>query len=142
MKNESMIDAAFKILTESDGPIAFKDLWGKIKDQLEIGPDEEEARIGHFYTDISLDGRFVQGKDYTWNLRSRTTHDNARIDMTGVYTELNETDLDETDKAENEEYDASMQGVVIGDDEPLPEEGEDAPHKAETAEDLGLKGIA
>ena len=31
MKNESMIDAAYSILTANDGAMAFKDLWEKLK---------------------------------------------------------------------------------------------------------------
>ncbi len=141
MKNESMIDTAYSTLTASEGPISFKELWGKIKETLEIGPDEEASRIGHFYTDISLDGRFVEGKDNTWNLRSRTPYDNVHIDMSDVYTDLSESDMDDADKAEDAAYDASVQGTVLS-EEPEPEEGEEAPHKTETAEDLGLKDIA
>ena len=141
MKNESMIDTAYSILAASEGPISFKELWEKIKAALEIGPDEEASRIGHFYTDISLDGRFVEGKDNTWNLRSRTPYDNVHIDMSDVYTDLSESDMDDADKAEDAAYDASVQGAVLS-EEPEPEEGEEASHKPETAEDLGLKDIA
>ncbi len=141
MKNESMIDTAYSILAASEGPVSFKELWEKIKAALEIGPDEEASRIGHFYTDISLDGRFVEGKDNTWNLRSRTPYDNVHIDMSDVYTDLSESDMDDADKAEDAAYDASVQGAVLS-EEPEPEEGEEAPRKPETAEDLGLKDIA
>lgn len=141
MKNESMIDAAYSILSASEGAMAFKDLWAKLKESLEIGPDEEAARIGHFYTDISLDGRFVEGKDNTWNLRSRISYDNVHIDMSDVYTDLAESDGDDADKQDNADYDASVQGAILTDDAE-PEEDEENSHKPETAEDLGLKDIA
>ncbi len=137
-----MIDLAYKILSESSEPIAFKDLWDKIKTELEIGPDEEEARIGHFYTDISLDGRFVQDGDYTWNLRSRTLFDKTRID-TSVFYENDETeaDRDETDVKEEAEYNASVTGEALSTDEGESEDGEEGSHKTETAADLGVKII-
>ena len=141
MKNESMIDAAYSILTANDGAMAFKDLWEKLKVELEIGPDEEASRIGRFYTDLSLDGRFVEGKDNTWNLRSRICYDNVHIDMSDVYTDLAESDGDDADKQDNADYDASVQGVILT-DEAEPEEDEENAHKPETAEDLGIKNIA
>lgn len=142
MKNESMIETAYKLIEANDGPIAFKDLWEKIKTELEIGPDEEAARIGHFYTDISLDGRFVQAGDYSWNLRSRTSYEKSRVDMAGVYSEINETEKDEADVADDAAYDASVQGYVAGDGEPLSDDEEEGTRKGETAEDLGIKGLA
>ena len=142
MKKESMIDLAYKLLSESDKPIAFNDLWAQIKTELEIGPDEEASRIGHFYTDLSLDGRFIQDGDYTWNLRSRTKFDQTRID-TSVFYENEESEAagkDAIDLAEDAEYDASMEGRSIDSDDENTDDG-DEPSKKETAADLGVKII-
>ena len=142
MKKESMIEVAYKLLSESNEPIAFKDLWDKIKTELEIGPDEETSRIGHFYTDLSLDGRFIQDGDYTWNLRSRTKFDQTRID-TSVFYENEESEAagkDAIDLAEDAEYDASMEGRSIDSDDENTDDG-DEPSKKETAADLGVKII-
>ena len=142
MKKESMIDLAYKILSESNEPVAFGDLWGKIKTELEIGPDEEQARIGHFYTDLSLDGRFVQDGDYTWNLRSRTLFDKTRIDTSVFYeNDEQEADRDETDVKEEAEYNASVAGESISSDDQDSDEGDESSHKTETAADLGVKII-
>lgn len=142
MKKQSMIDAAYAILEASEGSLTFKELWTKVKAELEMGPDEEANRIGHFYTDISLDGRFVEGKDNTWNIRSRTKYEDVHIDMSDVYSSMSsETDQDATDVAENAAYDASIQGRVL-DNESEPEEGEEETAKTQTVEDFGIKGIA
>ncbi len=142
MKKESMIELAYKLLSESKEPIAFKDLWEKIKTELEIGPDEEASRIGHFYTDLSLDGRFVQDGDYTWNLRSRTLFKNTTID-TSVFYENEESEAagkDAIDAQEDAEYDASMEGRSLDSDGESSDE-DDEPSKKETAADLGVKII-
>ena len=142
MKNESMIDLAYKLLSESAEPVAFKDLWNKIKTELEIGPDEEAARIGHFYTDLSLDGRFVQDGDYTWNLRSRTLFDKTRIDTSVFYeNDEQEADRDETDVKEEAEYNASVAGESLTSDDQDAEDSDDSSRKTETAADLGVKII-
>ena len=141
MKKESMIELAYKILSESNEPVAFKDLWDKIKTELEIGPDEEASRIGHFYTDLSLDGRFIQDGDYTWNLRSRTKFDQTRIDTSVFYeNEESEANRDAIDLAEDAEYDASMEGRSIDSDSESSDEEEES-SKKETAADLGVKII-
>ena len=142
MKKESMIDLAYKILSESNEPVAFGDLWGKIKTELEIGPDEEQTRIGHFYTDLSLDGRFVQDGDYTWNLRSGTLFDKTRIDTSVFYeNDEQEADRDETDVKEEAEYNASVAGESISSDDQDSDEGDESSHKTETVADLGVKII-
>ncbi len=135
-----MIELAYKLLSESKQPIAFKDLWDKIKVELEIGPDEEASRIGHFYTDLSLDGRFIQDGDYTWNLRSRTLFDQTHID-TSVFYENEETEAagkDAIDAQEDAEYDASVEGRSIDSDGESSDD-EEEPTKKETAADLGVK---
>ncbi len=138
-----MIETAYSILEVSEGSMPFQQLWDKVKAELEIGPDEEQRRIGHFYTDISLDGRFVEGKDNSWNLRSRTKYEDVHIDMSDVYSAIGaETDQDQSDQQENAEYDASVQGRILEEEtESDGDEEEDAP-KTQTAEDLGIKGIA
>ncbi len=140
MKKESMIELAYKILSESKEPVAFKDLWDKIKTDLEIGPDEEASRIGHFYTDLSLDGRFIQDGDYTWNLRSRTKLDQTHIDTSVFYDneEAETAGKDEVDAGEDAAYDAAMQGRSI-DTEGGDSEDDEEPRKQETAADFGLK---
>lgn len=143
MKKQSMIETAYAVLEASEASLPFQQLWDKVKAELEIGPDEERSRIGHFYTDISLDGRFVEGKDNSWNLRSRTKYSDVHIDMSDVYSTISaETDEDQTDQKENAEYDASVQGRILDDDTEPDGEEEDGAPKTQTAEDLGIKGIA
>ena len=135
-----MIELAYKLLSESKEPIAFKDLWEKIKTELEIGPDEEASRIGHFYTDLSLDGRFIQDGDYTWNLRSRTKFDQTRID-TSVFYENEEAEAagrDEVDAGEDAAYDAAMEGRSIDTDAESSDE-DDESKKSETTADYNIK---
>ncbi len=81
---------------------------------------EEDGRkvISQFYTNLTLDGRFVDLKDNEWGLRERETYDKVHIDMNAVYSELDEeakmnVDDEELTKDEKEE----LLGVGEGDDE-------------------------
>ncbi len=111
-----MIDVAYQILEQEGKEMKFTDLWEKVKSALEITPEEEGARIGHFYTDLSLTGSvFVLLSDNIWDLRSRHVFAEVkkRRDISSAYTEVDSSDLDSEDAKENAEYDQSMQGGLF-----------------------------
>ncbi len=107
-KNESMKDVAYSLLKEKNEPIAFVDLFKEVASKLELTPEESQQKIALFYTDITLDGRFVNLKDNTWDLRERQTYDKVHIDMNDVYSDIDEEtaanadveELDDEEKAE------------------------------------------
>jgi len=107
-KNESMKDVAYSILKDKKEPITFADLFKDVTNKLELTPDEAKQKIAYFYTDITLDGRFVDLKDNTWDLRERQTYDKVHIDMNDVYSDIDEetaanADVEELDDAEKAE---------------------------------------
>ena len=138
MKEGSMLDVALKVLIEAQKPVSFTDLWEKVKEELEITPEEEPSRIGHFYTDLSLNGRFVVLTGNIWDLRERHTYDKVHIDVNDVYTEVEESDEDKEDKEENAAYNAAMEGKAISDDGDESEDEDDS-KKEDGAEILGMK---
>ncbi len=146
--NESMIAAAVAILTENGEAMKFSDLWAKVIARLEIPEEEATSRIGHFYTDLSFCGAVVVLSDNTWDLRSRHNYDAVHIDVSAVYTEVEDnTDLDQTDLQENAEYDQSVQGIVTSTgvlDEESEEddstEGSQSRERDAATEALGVKG--
>src|SRR5574344_1781623 len=107
-KNESMKDVAYSVLKDKKEPISFVDLFKEVASKLELTPDEAKQKIAYFYTDITLDGRFVDLKDNTWDLRERQTYDKVHIDMNDVYSDIDEEtaanaeveELDDEEKAE------------------------------------------
>lgn len=108
-KNESMKDVAYSILKDKKEPITFADLFKDVTSKLELTPDEAKQKIAYFYTDITLDGRFVDLKDNTWDLRERQTYDKVHIDMNDVYSDIDEetaanADVEELDDAEKAEF--------------------------------------
>lgn len=141
MKNESMIETAGKILEKEGHGLPFSELWKKITTELEISEEEAPNRIGHFYTDLSLDGNFVALTDNVWDLRKRHTYDKVHIDVNDVYSDVNESDMDEVDLAEEKDYNQSVEGI-IGSDSSDSENGDDEeggkPNDNEAAELVGM----
>lgn len=116
----SMIATAIAILEEHGSELPFPELWEKVKEALEITPEEEHDRIGYFYADLSLSGDLVVLENNAWDLSKR--HDfKAKTDTTDIYTDINEDSGDEEEKLEEKEYDDRTQGKVATEEE---EEGE------------------
>ena len=106
-KNESMIDVAFSVLTQADKILKFNELYDLVCEKIELTDEEKLDRISEFYTNLSLDGRFVTLGDTDWDLRSHQTYDKVHIDMNDVYSDMDEetkgnTDLEEYDQDEIE----------------------------------------
>lgn len=72
-----------------------------------------EDNIAQFYTDLSLDGRFLNMSQNTWDLRSRHTYSESVMDTDSIAideddedeedSELIEDELDEVEKEMDEE---------------------------------------
>ena len=131
MNKGSMIDYAIAILTTQKA-MTFAELWAKVKEELEITPEEEADRIGHFYTDLSLSGQTILLPGNVWDLRQRHTFDELTLnkDVYDVYSAIEEKDQDEADAQDEKEYNESVQGkAVLSDDEEPMDEGEEDSEK-------------
>ena len=105
MKEGNMIDVAREILEKEGCELKFADLWAKVKETLDISPEEEADRIGHFYTDLFLCGSiFVMLDDNKWDLRSRHKFAEVKREIPIAYTELEANEEDPEDAKENAEY--------------------------------------
>ncbi len=106
-KNESMVDVAFSILSQKNTVTSFTDLFNDVATKLELTPEQRADAISNFYTNLSLDGRFVNLGDNQWDLRTNQTYDKVHIDMNDVYSDIEEEtkgnrDLEEFDNDEIE----------------------------------------
>ncbi len=133
-----MIDHAIAILTEQKA-MTFADLWAKVKEELEITPEEEADRIGHFYTDLSLSGQTILLPGNVWDLRQRHTFDELTLnkDVSDVYSAIEEKDQDEADAQDEKEYNESVQGkAVLSDDEEPMDDGEEDSEKGNADQEV------
>ncbi|MGN1296044.1 MAG: DNA-directed RNA polymerase subunit delta [Bacilli bacterium] len=99
--NKSNLDVAYEIVKNVDS-ISFKDLWNQVAEAQNFSEEEKATKVGKFYTNLILDGRFVNLGDNVWDLRERNTFDKVHIDMSECYSE-EEEDLDPEDLAEEKE---------------------------------------
>ncbi|HOC80692.1 MAG TPA: DNA-directed RNA polymerase subunit delta [Bacilli bacterium] len=93
MSEKSMLDLAYEVICETKQlPISFHELWEAVCIKAALTKEEMRNQISRFYTNISLDGRFVALTDNFWDLREHHTFDKVHIDMNDVYSDVEETE--------------------------------------------------
>lgn len=111
MVKQSNVDIAFDIVSASNSPITFADLWAKLCEVNNYTEAEATRKIGSFYTSLLLDGRFVNLGDNTWDLRSRYKFDKVTLDVNECYSDEDEVEVDpeelENEKESDEDEESS-----------------------------------
>ena len=81
---KSMIDIADQIMGDHPGSIPFIDLWTEVSKDMGFNQVQFEDNIAQFYTDLSLDGRFLSLPGNTWDLRSRHKYSESVMDTDSI----------------------------------------------------------
>ena len=107
-ERESKTDIAYRLMSKRKKERGFYDLWEDVKAELvklygEESIENIDEDISFFYTNLTLDGRFVNVGDNKWNLRERVTFDKVHIDMNDIYVE-DEEDISEENEDSKDEY--------------------------------------
>ena len=107
-ERESKTDIAYRLMSKRKKERSFYDVWEDVKAELvklygEESIENIDEDISFFYTNLTLDGRFVNVGDNKWNLRERVTFDKVHIDMNDIYVE-DEEDISEDNEDSKDEY--------------------------------------
>ena len=97
-----MADIAYDILKRKKRAVQFLKMWD------EVSKTSGNGQVGQFYSDLTMDSRFVCLKDNKWDLVERRKYDESHIDISKI--ELEDDEPEENDE-ENEiitenEYDS------------------------------------
>lgn len=123
--SKSMLDIAYDYVVEQKNQVSFSDIWKHIVKTLELSESDAETKVARFYTNLMLDGRFVDLGDNVWDLRSKHTFDKVHIDMNDVYSEVEEED-EEDEEEEDEEVFAVKEPVVVDEVKPEDQDAEES----------------
>ena len=112
MFKRSMVEVGYELLLKKQSPQKFSKLWSETSEILGLDASEIENYISDFYTNLTLDERFVLLEDNTWDLRERQSFDKVHIDMNDIYSEIDEEEkeLKEDEEVEDEEYNEYSEG--------------------------------
>lgn len=105
MQEKSLLDYGYDVLTGKNEPVRFIDLFNEVisASGLELTDDEKKRRMSKFYTQLSLDGRFITLTDNYWDLRSRHVFEQVHLDMIDAYSDEDEEIDEEEEKLLKEE---------------------------------------
>ncbi|MBP5694593.1 MAG: DNA-directed RNA polymerase subunit delta [Bacilli bacterium] len=116
-KNESMVDVAYGVLVDAGTTVKFKDLYNSVCEKLELSEEEKDEKISLFYTNLSLDGRFVTLGENEWDLRSRQKYEKVHIDMNDVYSDIDNETTGNMDLEEYSDEERESEGIEVDDED-------------------------
>lgn len=94
----SLTDAAYDYLKTMNTAVAFAELYAAAAEKAGLNEDMKKRKKNSFYSQLSLDSRFTQGKNNTWDLKENHSFEETHI-------KVEEIDTDDDDEDENEEMD-------------------------------------
>lgn len=100
MSEKSMLDVTFELLNARQQAVSFNEIWAAVQKQVS---DAKPERVSRFYTNLSLDGRFVALGGKMWDLRTRYTYKQLHEEVRGVFKDVEEVEEVEEEKPEGEE---------------------------------------
>ena len=125
-ENKSLVDLAYDVRTDiyaKEGkdfkPVAFADLLKKVGSLRGITDENELIECAsHFYTELTLDGRFVIRENNTWSLREHEKYADSHIDRNDAYSydEYGEEE-EEVGKKDEKDYDGEGSSDSEDDDD-------------------------
>ncbi len=127
---KSNIEIAYEFVKERNTKVPFKEIWDKIKEVTNMDAETEARELGRFYTNLSLDGRFVTVGENEWDLRSHKKFEEVHIDMNDVYK-----DVEEIDEADLDQEELDYEKQISGDDVDSLENDEESDEDKESEEE-------
>ena len=106
----SMCNVAYEVLKEVNEKVAFNALWEAVCQRLGIEGEAKNNLISNFYTQLTLDGRFMFLDENYWDLRVNHTYDEFSEDSYDSYS-------DEEDENDEDLIDEDDEGLHYEDDE-------------------------
>lgn len=89
---KSMIEIAFQVVNEHEGSIPFIELYQEVSKEMGFNPTQFEDNIAQFYTDLSIDGRFLNLAGNHWDLKKRHTYSESVMDTDKIALDDEETE--------------------------------------------------
>ena len=127
--SKSLIEHAYDFVSSHKESVNFKEIWEYVKKEAGLSEEESNKKVGQFFTNMMLDGRFITLGENEWDLRERHSFDKVHIDMRDVYSDVQTSDND-SEEEEEEEYNK------VFEEESSIDAGEESEEKEESSEEI------
>jgi len=104
---KAMIDVAYELMSTKKKPVVFLKIWEEVSQMMGFTKQQEEDNIAQFYSDLSLDDRFVNVGENKWDLRERHTYHEVVVDTEELIIDEDaddDEDYEGTAKAADDEF--------------------------------------
>ena len=91
------IDVAYDHLKSQKHSVSFRDLWQVVREELGFDEKQSQKKISQFYTDLTLDGRFIALDNNEWDLKSNHKFDEVFIDTAELVDDDSDDELELVD---------------------------------------------
>lgn len=109
MSQNSMLDIAYDLMSKKKKPVDFYKLYEEVSEIKGFTSEEAAEHQSLFYTNITLDGRFITVGENQWDLRSRHKFESVHIDMNDIYNDDESEEVIEEIEDEIEEETVSTE---------------------------------
>ena len=107
--SKSLLDYAYDYVSSQSQQSKFQDIWAYCVKEAGLSEEEAAAKVSRFYTNLMLDGRFVTLGENEWDLRIRHKFEKVHIDMSEVYSDVEESYDDSEEEEEEAEYNKAFE---------------------------------
>ena len=123
--SKSLLDYAYDYVSNQSQQSKFQDIWAYCVKAAGLSEEEAAAKVSRFYTNLMLDGRFVTLGENEWDLRVRHKFEKVHIDMSEVYSDVEESYDDSEEEEEEAEYNKAFEEEKSQDNDEYTSEEED-----------------
>lgn len=97
---KSMIETAYEVLSHENKVMKFLELWNIVSKEMGFNQQQHDDNIAQFYSDLSIDGRFVNLPGNEWDLRKRQSVSKTIVDTDSLSVEDEEDFVPEEEETE------------------------------------------
>lgn len=105
MTQMSMVDVAYELMKKKKKEVEFAKLYKEVSEIMGFSEEEAEEKESLFYTNITIDGRFITVGENRWDLRERHKFENVHIDMNDIYADYQDDEEHDGEEDEEEQED-------------------------------------
>ncbi|HHY22375.1 MAG TPA: DNA-directed RNA polymerase subunit delta [Bacilli bacterium] len=128
IKEMSMIEIALELLKEAKKPLAFNEMFAQIAQLKEMSKVQQDERIANLYTDLNVDGRFINVGDNEWGLKKWYPIERIEEEFSAKTSKKrsakNTEDDFEEEELEGEEFEGDEEDEELEEVDELNEDGE------------------
>ena len=133
--SKSLIEHAYEFVSKHKESVNFKEIWEYVKKEAGLSEEQANVKVGQFFTNMMLDGRFITLGENEWDLRIRHKFEKVHIDMSEVYSDVETYDEDSEEEEEEAEYNSAFKEEKENKDEDLGSEDSEDAEEDEEKED-------